>query len=363
MKSCLKSNNSFSNKPKVRFESDHKKLEKVKIFKMTDTPNAPNITREEYLKIQKEISLDPHIFKIEDIRKKETKMDHIIEAQEHWRMPSSNLYLYFLGFILDNANQCEINSLECQVIEDICSKILSVHYFDNIPEPKEKSFKLFSFEDENIPKIENSKEATQSSNSTTKEEFLAYINTLQDKDMNPELIDKVSAKLEIVEGMSKEKKDEIINQLKTRMNNIQKDKLTQQPPMFFKQMLPPEMIQKLPIQMGIPFHPIPMFQSGIPHGIQNGMTPIIYPGMLPFMNKIVPDNNNIQRIEPSLLAPPKSSKIDLTKYKTKPCRNYHSPLGCKRGDFCIFIHDENFKGVEIPNFNPNNYEKQSFQGI
>ena len=66
MKSCLKSNNSFSNKPKVRFESDHKKLEKVKIFKMTDTPNAPNITREEYLKIQKEISLDPHIFKIED---------------------------------------------------------------------------------------------------------------------------------------------------------------------------------------------------------------------------------------------------------------------------------------------------------
>ena len=51
-----------------------------------------------------------------------------------------------------------------------------------------------------------------------------------------------------------------------------------------------------------------------------------------------------------------AQRMDLRKYKTKPCRNYHSTTGCTRGDNCFFIHDPNYKGTEIPNFNPRNYE-------
>ncbi len=76
-------------KSSVRFETDIAKLEHVKIFKMTDTPNAPNITKEEYIKIQQEIALNPHIFKIEDIRKKEIKMEQKKEAEIEWKYPRS----------------------------------------------------------------------------------------------------------------------------------------------------------------------------------------------------------------------------------------------------------------------------------
>eukprot|EP01017_Pseudomicrothorax_dubius_P017328 TRINITY_DN19583_c0_g1_i1.p1 TRINITY_DN19583_c0_g1~~TRINITY_DN19583_c0_g1_i1.p1 ORF type:complete len:768 (-),score=136.94 TRINITY_DN19583_c0_g1_i1:11-2314(-) len=36
-------------------------------------------------------------------------------------------------------------------------------------------------------------------------------------------------------------------------------------------------------------------------------------------------------------------------YKTVPCRLFHSPLGCERGEGCHFIHDYNFAGRETPN--------------
>jgi len=45
-----------------------------------------------------------------------------------------------------------------------------------------------------------------------------------------------------------------------------------------------------------------------------------------------------------------------TKYKTRPCRNFHGPVGCNRGDNCHFIHDTNFPGREIPDFNFQNYK-------
>lgn len=35
-------------------------------------------------------------------------------------------------------------------------------------------------------------------------------------------------------------------------------------------------------------------------------------------------------------------------YKTVPCRLYHSPVGCARGEFCHFIHDPEFAGRELP---------------
>lgn len=37
-------------------------------------------------------------------------------------------------------------------------------------------------------------------------------------------------------------------------------------------------------------------------------------------------------------------------YRTKPCKNFHSPSGCNRGDRCHFIHDTDYPGVDVPNF-------------
>jgi hypothetical protein len=45
------------------------------------------------------------------------------------------------------------------------------------------------------------------------------------------------------------------------------------------------------------------------------------------------DNNNNNNIRPP-------------NYKTKPCRNFHSEVGCNREDKCHFIHDLNYAGKQ-----------------
>ena len=50
--------------------------------------------------------------------------------------------------------------------------------------------------------------------------------------------------------------------------------------------------------------------------------------------------------------------MNLSKFRTKPCRNYHGPNGCMRGDNCHFIHDPLYPGQDIPNFNLANYRKE-----
>jgi hypothetical protein len=40
--------------------------------------------------------------------------------------------------------------------------------------------------------------------------------------------------------------------------------------------------------------------------------------------------------------------IKPSNYRTVPCRNYHGPTGCTRGDFCHFIHAHGYEGVELP---------------
>jgi hypothetical protein len=52
-----------------------------------------------------------------------------------------------------------------------------------------------------------------------------------------------------------------------------------------------------------------------------------------------------------------AQRMNLSKYKTKPCRNYHSSTGCTRGDNCFFIHDPKFQGREIQNFDSRNYNR------
>lgn len=49
--------------------------------------------------------------------------------------------------------------------------------------------------------------------------------------------------------------------------------------------------------------------------------------------------------------------MNTAKFRTRPCRNFHGPNGCNRGENCHFIHDLAYTGVDIPNFNLNNYNK------
>jgi len=47
--------------------------------------------------------------------------------------------------------------------------------------------------------------------------------------------------------------------------------------------------------------------------------------------------NNVMNIMNNNIRPPN--------YKTKPCRNFHSEVGCNREDKCHFIHDLNYAGI------------------
>mmetsp|Transcript_23827 Transcript_23827/g.27776 ORF Transcript_23827/g.27776 Transcript_23827/m.27776 type:complete len:87 (+) Transcript_23827:186-446(+) len=42
-----------------------------------------------------------------------------------------------------------------------------------------------------------------------------------------------------------------------------------------------------------------------------------------------------------------NSIIKPSNFRTVPCRNFHGPNGCTRGEYCHFIHAQGFEGREI----------------
>ena len=145
-------------------------MTEVKIFKSTDEPSAPNISQEEYMKIQEEVRKNPNKFKIEEIRKKEVIMDisQQKEPEISWKLP--------VKIKLDEEIETEFkehgkDSQENKFIEELCAYELKVHYFNEIPEPVEMEKKLFSFTDDSIPKIENSQKATKTNDVTIDDVF------------------------------------------------------------------------------------------------------------------------------------------------------------------------------------------------
>ena len=260
----------------------------------------------------------------------------------------SYLFIPFIELSIESISQTGKNSKEKNRIEDICKKVLSRTYFTNIPEPKERESKLFAFEDEDIPKIENSKIATHTSTITIEDVF-AYIDSLHDKAITQEIINEISSKLESIEDLSQDKKNAIISQLKTRLTK-------QNPPQ------PQPTPTPLPNQPILP-QPNMMNPNAISSTIPMGMNPMMNArpnmpfGFFPNMIRPFP------LMEQPKLFIDTTSRMNLAKYKTKPCRNYHSSVGCTRGDGCHFIHDPAYAGVEIPNFNLANYEKVTYPGI
>ena len=408
----------------------------MKIFKSTDEPSAPNISQEEYMKIQEEVRKNPHKFKIEEIRKKEVTMDisQQKEPEISWKLPKE---IKLDEEIENDFKEHGKESEQKKFIEDLCARELKIYFFDEITEPIEMEKKLYSFTDENIPKIENSQKATKT-NDVTIDDVLKFWDNLgnninkENLKQFEELLGKVvdidnNAKQQILEQAQKKYEQEIINNQNYANNNININNnltinnnqrilsMNNYPNLMnfnninqlsgaalsvlnnVKQLQPNldqinYLNQGLPNQVQSPnninnqnnllkpkYQEIiqqpnnPNINNTISNVIpniasMNNLPNISFPGFdqnLSALNQInnfqqqqLQNNNNRAKsnIDQRMIME-SAQRMNVSKYKTKPCRNYHSSTGCTRGDNCFFIHDPNFKGCEIQNFDPRNYER------
>lgn len=242
------------------------------------------------------------------------------------------------------------NSSEKIEIEELCQRVLSVTYFKEIPEPKEGPKELFSYEDENIPKIENVKIDLPVINTQQEDSIkniMDYIETLQGKIMTQESLNEINNRLNNMKDITQEQK----NNIKALLSKMPKAERNNSVPLFTSPINP------------LPFN-YPNYNLGM--GMNMPFPQPIQPPIKTHPQISQPSHNSQQShpynnyMDQSKRMPNESmnSKMNLSKYKTKPCRNYHSSVGCNRDINCYFIHDTNYKGVDIPNFNFSQYEKK-----
>ena len=163
------------------------------------------------MKIQEEVRKNPKVFKVEEIRKKEITMD--INQQKEpeivWKFPRK--------IKLEKDIETELNeegkeSQEKKYIQDFCDSQLRVRYFKQIQEPSEleKTAKMFSFTDENIPKIENSQIATKTNDVSVSDVSLFWENICQ-KNITKEDLTKLKELLEKAVEIKEEQKQQILD--------------------------------------------------------------------------------------------------------------------------------------------------------
>jgi hypothetical protein len=130
-------------KIRLKWEPESK-LEKVKIFKSGDEPDAQPVTDEEYYKIQNEILKNPNYKYHEDMRTREVNMEkeNMSKARDkgkmnkvqltkmlpqmQWRRP---MELKAFQDNLENENIKGTESTEKLIINSLIGKILGVTYF------------------------------------------------------------------------------------------------------------------------------------------------------------------------------------------------------------------------------------------
>lgn len=179
---------------RVRWEAESK-MEKVKIFKMYDEPEAPAITDEEYHKIQLEVLNNPNYKYQTDMRSKEINMEkeNMSKAREKSKLAKDILFRMVPQMSWKRPFEIKISqshdedctpliegseSEEKLIIDSLCQKILRVIYFrdSEIPEaPTMGGSQLFSFTDEFIPKIENMMKPYNPEKPNPNAEILEYI--------------------------------------------------------------------------------------------------------------------------------------------------------------------------------------------
>jgi len=111
-------------------------------------------------------------------------------------------------------------SEEKNIINLLCQKILSVTYFrdSEIPDcPQMGSSKLFSFTDENIPKLENSKKVYNPDKPNPNADIFQYIDNLSESKLTPEIINTISQKIQN-NHFTQEEKTKILDYLKRHLN-------------------------------------------------------------------------------------------------------------------------------------------------
>jgi hypothetical protein len=77
-----------------------------------------------------------------------------------------------------------------------------------------------------------------------------------------------------------------------------------------------------------------------------GISPIPWEPCTLFSNSKTEASPGKDRVETEAIT--NAKRASNSKYKTQPCKWFHSGLGCERGDNCDYIHDFNFKGVMPP---------------
>ena len=308
------------------------------------------------------------------------------------------------------------DSKEKNEIKNLCDSVLKINYFDDkIPDPPEGESKLFSFTDDNIPKIENSKIATKT-NDIKIEDVLAYLDSLGNN-MTEETLKNFEDLLSKVEDVDENNKKMILDKAKKRFEENMNDQNNQNPnnnininnnvtinnnQRILSMNQYPNLVNFNNInQMANTLSFMNNYKPPLPE-LPIPQNPILPPTILNnsqnnFINKNFEENNNNQNnnnnmnlnnnfynnnnnifnnsnminnnikqnnnnnnnsqgIDPRMFME-SAQRMNLHKYKTKPCRNYHGTTGCTRGENCFFIHDPNYKGREIPNFDIRNYQR------
>ena len=392
------------------------------------------------MKIQEEVRKNPHKFKIEEIRKKEVTMDinQQKEPEISFKLPPK---IKLEEEIENDFKEHGKDSQQNKFIEELCASELRIFYFKDIQEPTEMEKKMYSFTDENIPKIENSQKATKTNDVTIDDISKFWDNlgnniTKENLRQLEELLGKAididnESKQKILEQAKKKYEEENLNNQNylnpnnnininnnltinnnqrilsmsnypnlMNFNNINQlsgaaalSLLNNAKPLtqnldqlnYLNQTIPniaqsqnnianqnnfnkPNIVQQQPTNQNLNIN------NNIPNTIpninpMNNLQNINFPGIDQNLNVInqlnnyqqqIQNNNNVNRNKSNIdqrMIMESAQRMNLSKYKTKPCRNYHSSTGCTRGDNCFFIHDPNFKGREILNFDPRNYER------
>jgi hypothetical protein len=233
-------------KIRVRWEPDTK-LEKVKIFKLTDDVVSPAVTEEEYQEIQFKILKNPNYIYLSDMRSKEIHMEkeNMSKAREKSKMAKDILarmipqmpWVRPYELKIPTTNTCNddveydyesdthpgkgTESEEKHIINALCGKILSVTYFRDIEIPDCPSMgisELFSFTDENIPKIENMKRAYNPDKPNQNSEIFEYIDNISETKLTPEIIQNISLKIQN-KDFTQEEKNKILEYLTKHLHN------------------------------------------------------------------------------------------------------------------------------------------------
>ncbi len=126
------------------------------------------------------------------------------------------------------------------------------------------------------------------------------------------------------------------------------------------------MTPNMPQNMKVPFMPpmnFPAFNPNLTNNNDGGEKKLPFNPTMNTPNPInnPPPMNNQPAINPSLNQQPINPSINPPmnmpgmnpnmnpnmrppNYKTKPCRNFHSEIGCNREIKCHFIHDQKYAG-------------------